>query len=93
MPIPNPARIMPGPLMLGEGMPFQGQMGGHGGFMEGYTGPKPGSPEWIAARAAGQRPGLDWMRSQHPQWGQPRDQARPFANQSFGYGRPPGAPK
>ena len=92
MPIQNMQRIMPGP-MLGEGMPFQGHIGNAGGFMSGYTGPAVGSPEWKAARAAGQRPVIDWMRSQYPQWGRPADQARPFANQSFGYGRPPGAMK
>jgi hypothetical protein len=35
----------------------------------GYTGPMPGTPEFQAARAAGQHPILDWLHSQHPEWG------------------------
>lgn len=34
--------------------------------MAGYTGPQVGTPEWQAARAAGQHPIMDWLRSQHP---------------------------
>lgn len=33
-------------------------------FLEGYPGPRPGSPEFKAARLAGQHPILDWLRSQ-----------------------------
>lgn len=36
-----------------------------GGLLQGYAGPRPGSPEWQAARAAGQHPILDYIRSQH----------------------------
>lgn len=34
-------------------------------WLQGYTGPMPGSPEWQAARAAGQHPILDWMRANY----------------------------
>lgn len=43
-----------------------GQQDHWGGLLQGYTGPRPGTPEFQAARAAGQHPILDWLRQQNP---------------------------
>ncbi len=56
---------MPGPYGQRPQMP-------QGGWLQGYAGPMPGSPEFQAARAAGQHPLLDWFHSQHPNWQGPQ---------------------
>lgn len=38
---------------------------------QGYAGPMPGTPEFQAARQAGQHPIMDWYRTQHPNWQAP----------------------
>src|SRR6478609_7669515 len=37
-----------------------------GGLLDGYQGPRPGTPEFQAARAAGQHPILDYLRQTYP---------------------------
>ena len=90
-------RDMSNPLFGGVGGFGMGQNGGivppqqpqgFGGFLQGrgYTGPMPGTPEFQQARASGQHPIMDWMRSQHPQWGM----GQGFMPQGQGMGQPMG---
>ena len=58
----------PGGVVPPRQSPWQHQP--QGGFLNGYTGPMPGTPEFQQARQDGQRPIMDWFKSQHPQWGQ-----------------------
>ena len=87
-PMQAPGGVVP-PQYQHQG-PRQGQ-----GMFAGYTGPMPGTPEFQQARADGQHPIMDWMRSQRPQWGQqwggqtppnmqPWNQPRPAQGSSFG---------
>jgi len=57
---PNPN----GQWQQGQGQ----QMRGNRLTQMGYTGPMPGTSEFMAARQAGQHPIMDW-RQQRPQWG------------------------
>jgi len=58
------------PNSNGQWQQGQGQqMRGNRLTQMGYTGPMPGTSEFMAARQAGQHPIMDWRQSQHPQWG------------------------
>ena len=67
LPVEQPPLQQGGGYLPTEQPPLQqqGGFGTHGAFM-GYNGPMPGTPEFLAARAAGQHPVLDWFRSQRP---------------------------
>lgn len=73
---PSPAMGVIQQLLASMGTPNQGiavgepngSQGGHG-FLAGYDGPRPGTPEWQALRDQGQHPLMDYIRSQRGQGG------------------------